>query len=85
MLCFRLVNPWDIIGVDLFGPLPISDGSKYVLTATCLFSKWVEAEALPDKTSESVFRIFMSLFHRWGIPRRVITDQGKEFNNTVCI
>lgn len=79
-------EPWDLIGVDLFGPVPETPrGYKYVLTATCLFSKWVEAEPIPDKSSDSVFSIFMKLFHRWGLPRRIITDQGKEFNNHVSI
>lgn len=71
--------------MDLFGPVPSSQGYTFVLTATCLFTKWVEAEPLADKTADSVFKVFMKLFHRWGVPRRIITDQGKEFNNQVCI
>lgn len=73
-----------MIGVDLFGPLPETPrGYKYVVTATCLFSKWVEAEPVADKSSQSIFEVFVELFHRWGLPRRIITDQGREFNNAV--
>lgn len=38
---------WDMIGVDLIGPLPTtSQGNKYIMTVSCLFSKWPEATAL---------------------------------------
>ena len=40
------------IGVDLIGPLP--EGNKYIMTVSCLFSKWPEATALPDKTATGV-------------------------------
>lgn len=77
-------EPWDLIGIDLMGPFPQTPrGCKYILTATCLFSKWVEAEPIMDKSSESVFEVLLNIFERWGLPRRIITDQGKEFNNQV--
>ena len=43
------------IGVDLIGPLPETQkGNKYIMTVSCLFSKWPEATALPDKTATGV-------------------------------
>ena len=38
---------WHTIGVDLIGPLPVTArGNKYIMTVSCLFSKWPEAIAL---------------------------------------
>ncbi|KAL5517173.1 hypothetical protein EMCRGX_G002666 [Ephydatia muelleri] len=35
---------WHTIGVDLIGPLPETQkGNKYIMTVSCLFSKWPEA------------------------------------------
>ncbi|KAL5505415.1 hypothetical protein EMCRGX_G006842 [Ephydatia muelleri] len=46
---------WHTIGVDLIGPLPETQkGNKYIMTVSCLFSKWPEATALPDKTATGV-------------------------------
>ena len=43
------------VGIDLVGPLPItSRGNKYIVTLVDYFSKWPEAEALPDKSAEGV-------------------------------
>ena len=37
------------------GPLPVTaKGNKYIITLVDYFSKWPEAEALPDKSSKGV-------------------------------
>ena len=43
------------VGIDLIGPLPkTARANKYVVTLVDYFSKWPEAEAIPDKTAKSV-------------------------------
>lgn len=43
------------VGIDLVGPLPkTKSGNRYIVTLVDYFSKWPEAEALPDKTAEGV-------------------------------
>ena len=45
-------HPFDKISWDIMGPLPIAtQGNKYVLVVTDLFSKWTEA--FPLKTTDS--------------------------------
>lgn len=69
---------------DCTGPLPgTSRGNKYIITATDYFSKWPEAGALPDKTAIGVADFLFSIFCRHGWPKRIISDQGKEFVNSV--
>ena len=37
------------------GPLPVTaKGNKYIITLVDYFSKWPEAEALPDKSAKGV-------------------------------
>ena len=59
-------------------------GFKYVMTGTCLFSKWVEAEPIKAKSAECVCEVLVKWIHRWGVPLKILSDQGKEFNNNVC-
>jgi len=53
------------VGVDLIGPLPKTKrGNKYVITLVHYFSKWPEAEPLPDKTAIGVALFLYNLFCR---------------------
>ena len=75
---------WHTIGVDMIGPLPETPrGNKYLLTVSCLFSKWPEATALPDKTAAGVAEFLFRCFSRHGCCTVKITDQGREFVNKV--
>ena len=75
---------WHTIGVDLIGPLPkTTRGNKYIITVSCLFSKWPEAAALPDKTATGVAEFLFQCFARHGCCKVKISDQGREFVNKV--
>lgn len=69
------------IYLDLVGPLPLDNQSnKYILTIQCEVTKWVENYPLKNKTSEAVAEAFGKEFVlRYGPPRVVATDKGKEF------
>ena len=73
------------IHMDLFGPLKTSgSGKKYIMCVTDAFSKYVELVALPNKEAETVAA---SLFSKWlcrhGLPNEIVSDNGKEFCNSV--
>ncbi|KAL5509510.1 hypothetical protein EMCRGX_G004899 [Ephydatia muelleri] len=75
---------WHTIGVDLIGPLPETQkGNKYIMTVSCLFSKWPEATALPDKIATGVAEFLFLCFTRHGCCKVKISDQGREFVNQV--
>ena len=44
---------FDDIMCDLVGPLPISEGQRYLLTVVCRTSKWLEAIPMPEATAEN--------------------------------
>ncbi len=70
--------------MHIAGPLPVtSKGNKYIITTTDYFSKWPEAGALPDKTATGVADFLFSIFCHHGWPKRIISDQGREFVNAV--
>ena len=66
---------WHTIGVDLIGPLPETPrGKKYIMTVSCLFSKWPEATALPDKKGTGVAEFLYLCYTRHGCCKVKISD-----------
>ena len=73
-------TPFHRVAFDLVGPLPRSkSGMKYILTSTCLASKYPEAIALRKVAAPTVAEVLMETFSRRGIPAELLTDQGTMF------
>ena len=51
-----MVSPWYHIGIDFVGPIspPSPSGSKYILTISDYFTKFVEAFPMESKHAEGV-------------------------------
>ncbi|XP_056695837.1 uncharacterized protein [Spinacia oleracea] len=78
--------PFEAWGLDVVGPITpkSSAGQAYILAATDYFSKWAEAIPLREVKKENfVDFIRTHIIYRYGIPRRIITDNGKPFFNTL--
>ena len=68
------------IHVDLVGPLPLSDGCRYLLTIVDRFTRWPEAIPLPDMASTTCCQAFIRHWlPRYGVPDDVVTDRGSQF------
>nr|AAY99339.1 pol-polyprotein [Silene latifolia] len=68
-------------GMDLLGPFPTaSGGRKYLIVAVDYFTKWVEAVAVPAKTTAAVRKvIWENIITRFGLPQVMVFDHGREF------
>ncbi|XP_022851490.1 uncharacterized protein LOC111373216 [Olea europaea var. sylvestris] len=76
-------TPFKQWGIDILGPFPIARGQlKFVAVAVEYFTKWVEVEPLAT-ISEPTLRslIWKSIICRFGIPKVIITDNGRQFDN----
>ncbi|KAF9763835.1 SCAN domain-containing protein 3 [Nosema granulosis] len=70
---------WEI---DLVGPLPRNrDGYMYLLTSADHFSKIADVCALRSKEAYEVTSALRDTFRRRGIPKRILSDNGREFTN----
>ncbi|XP_052185187.1 uncharacterized protein LOC127796825 [Diospyros lotus] len=69
-------------GLDILGPFPQATGQrKFLLVATNYFTKWIEAEALATINARKVeAMVWKDIVCRFGIPRVINTDHGKQFD-----
>jgi len=76
----KLYGPWERWSMDFIGPLRTSKrGCRYILTIVDQLTQYVELFATSDKSSATVSRCIMEVISRFGPPRRMMTDQAKEF------
>ena len=84
MIPIKPSGPFHLVGMDLVGPLQVTNnGNKYIITFTDYFTKWVEVMPIKNKTAESVAAKVRSFVNRHGPPHRILSDQGREFCNSI--
>ena len=73
--------PWEIISVDLIGPLPESKGKNAIMVIIDWFSKMIQLFPILTKiTSQGMAKIFRDeIFKLHDIPKKVISDWGPQF------
>ena len=74
--CFQEIN------MEIVGPLPPSNGYKYLLTAIDRFTRFLTAVPMRDCTAQSVVDAFLHGYIAYfGVPKVIITDGGAQFNS----
>ena len=69
---------------DFLGPLPqTTKGNSYVLVLSDLFTKDVQCYSLPDQSALSVADCIIDLISRFGVPKELLTDQGRQFESSL--
>ena len=81
-----MVTPWPFHtwGLDLVGPVnPPSRGYIWILVTTKYFTKWAEAVPLRKATGGAVANFIKeNIIVRFGVPHRIISDNGTPFVNS---
>ncbi|XP_074377813.1 uncharacterized protein LOC141719323 [Apium graveolens] len=80
-----MVCPWpfSMWGIDLIGELPKAKGDvKYAVVAVDYFTKWAEVMPLATITAKKIKDfVFNSIACRFGIPYKLVSNNGKKFDN----
>ena len=79
---WKISYPFHLIGLDFLGPLPTSNGCRYILLIGDHFTKWYEAIPLPDQTAATTSDVFLERWIcRFGFPYSIHTDRGTNFES----
>lgn len=76
--------PFSMWGIDMIGMIEpkASNGHHFILVAIDYFTKWVEAASYANVTRQVVVQFIKhNLICRYGIPNKIITDNGSNLNN----
>ena len=80
-----ITSPWTFQqwGLDILGLLPIGKGQcKFIIVVVDYFTKWAEAEPLATITEQKIRNFaWRAIICRFGIPRALVSDNGKQFDN----
>ena len=73
--------PFKRVAVDLVGPItPMSNkGNRFILTLVDYATRFPEAVALREISSENVAEALVSMFSRVGVPEEILSDCGSQF------
>ncbi|XP_074377382.1 uncharacterized protein LOC141718908 [Apium graveolens] len=76
--------PFAIWGIDILGPFPVALGQrKFIVVAINYIIKWIEVKALAKITTKQIIQfLWENMICRFGISRILITDNGRQFDNT---
>ena len=78
-------SPWPFSTwrINIIGPLPLGKRQvKFLLVAIDYFTKWVEAEPLAVINENKIQTfVWKNIICRFGIPRMIISDNGRQFDS----
>ena len=81
-----MMAPWPLAqwGLDIMGPFPTGARQlKFLVVGIDYITKWVEAEALATITEKNIQNfVWRNIICRFGIPRVLVSDNGKQFDNS---
>jgi transposase InsO family protein len=71
-------------GVDILGPFPRAVGEyRFLFIAIDKFTKWPEATPVVNITQGAAVAFLKSIVCRFGVPSRIITDNGTQFTSQI--
>jgi hypothetical protein len=74
--------PFAVWGVDILGPFPRAVGGyRFLFVAINKFTKWPEATPVVNITHGAIVAFLKSIVCRFGVPNRIITDNGTQFRS----
>ena len=84
MKAITATHPFDIVGVDILGPLPLTKRKyRYILVFTDYFTKFPICFALKDIRAITVAQKLIEVLLQYGPTTRIISDRGSQFMSEV--
>ena len=81
---FPTGNRFEVLHLDIVGPLPMCQGKSYLLTMIDRKTRWPEVVPISSISATTIAKQLVSTwFSRYGIPNHIITDQGTHFEGSL--
>ena len=78
------LRPWQVVAVDVVGPLPLSQGNKFIITFNDCFTRFVIAVPVADHCALTIARVMLQhVIGPYGLPEVVLSDRGREFTGNL--
>lgn len=74
--------PFNTVHVDSLGPLPESNGHKFVLVIVDSFTKYCLLYPMYRQDADDLKRVFNSAVSLFGVPRLIVCDRGRMFESS---
>ena len=71
-------SPWQKLAIDIKGPTTIPE-ARYLIVIVDYYSKWPEVIPVSSISSESITNTLREVFQRYGFPKEIVSDNGKQF------
>ncbi|GLJ59014.1 hypothetical protein SUGI_1488500 [Cryptomeria japonica] len=82
MHSFEIFQPGEQVAIDLIEKITEShNGNLYIIVAIDMFTRYVEAKAVPDKGAPTFTQFLIEYCGRYGVPHTFLTDQSTTFCN----
>lgn len=72
-------TPFNTVHVDALGPLPVSEGYKFILLIVDAFTKYILLYPIYRQDSSELKRVITQAISLFGVPKLMITDKGRMF------
>jgi hypothetical protein len=74
--------PFAVWGLEIVGPFSRAVGGyRFLYVAIDKFTKWAEATPMVNINKQSVIKFIKSIICRFGVPNRIITDNGSQITS----
>lgn len=75
-------SPFEVIHADALGPLPQSNGYKYVLIVVDAFSKYCLLFPMFGQDANELRKLFTNVISLFGAPKLIVADRGRMFQSS---
>ena len=73
-----------MVAIDIFS-VPVSASGNKCLLVQNYFTKWADAIPLSNQKAITITKALVNLFATIGMPQIVHSDQGQNFESTICL
>lgn len=69
-------EPFEKVPIDCLSPIrPSITGKKFIIVAIDMFSRFVEAKAIPDQQASTSKKFLVRYFCYFGVAKGILTDK----------